>query len=98
GKDYIVIQVQSSTWAARIRYIVPAIIDNFKRHSAFSELIEVRIRTAVQDHREIQAPVQAKTSPKLQTIENIENFADSMANDELGAALKRLAQSAKKLP
>lgn len=98
GEDYLVIIVDSSAWASRIRYMLPVLLDHFSQHQQYRSIKSIRIRTLKQDVGEAYAVPKRRLKISDDAQRNIESMAKSMAGSEIGDALQRLVDSAKGKP
>ena len=89
----LVVLAESPAWAAKIRYLIPLMLDNFARHDAFSAIKTISIRNVVQNRLEVDSHVLPKHPPSAQALETINDFAESMEDEALANALKRLAKT-----
>ena len=91
--DELVLLAESPAWAAKIRYLVPLMLDNFARNNTFNSIKSIRIRNVTYDRLEVDSHILPKHPPSSQALETINNFAESIEDEALSNALKRLAKT-----
>ena len=96
GDNDLVLLAESPAWAAKIRYLVPLMLDNFARNDDFKSIKSIRIRNIKQDHLETESHTLPKHPPSAQALETINNFADSIEDEALSSALRRLGKTTKR--
>ena len=93
AKDWVV-QTDSSAWATRLRYVLPNLRPQLEKQLGIS-IPPPRIRIAPP-----AIPAPAQPPPRRLTVTNatvnmLETTADNLADEGLGAAMRRLAEHAK---
>ena len=89
----LVLHADSSAWAARLRFQMPAVLRQLRQHPAFTGVSGFRVRVAPLQRA---APV-APSSPRelsQETVSLIRSSADTVGDLRLKLALQRLADHA----
>lgn len=88
-ENILIIEVDSSVWATRLRYIVPELLQKLRREKEFHRLQEIKwyIRPAASEYKK-----KPTKSIKLseQSSELIAETAEHISNPMLQTALKKL--------
>ena len=89
GSDLILI-TDAPVWSTRLRYLAPTFLKHLNQRFSLNLLqIKVKIRQPDSDPQPPPAPHRAALS--AQTAQHLTQLADSLKDDALGAALRRLA-------
>ena len=91
-EDYIVLVADSSAWAAKIRYLIPLMLDNFARHEQLKWVKQIQVKILKHDQYSNEQQHPKAMAPSQRSRHHINAFADSVADEELAAALRRLAE------
>ena len=93
GNDHIVLMMNSPAWATKIRYLVPVMLDNFARHEQLQWIKKIDVTLSKQNFRDDSRPLPKSTPPGQRARQHIQEFAQSLDDEELAGALKRLASA-----
>ncbi|MGR8918243.1 MAG: DciA family protein [Gammaproteobacteria bacterium] len=89
----LVLQVDSSAWAAEVRYKSPEIVAALARTPEFAGIRSVRVRTSRRSESAPPAPV-ARATMSTEAADALVAQADSVNDEKLSASLRRLAERA----
>ena len=92
-KDYIVLVADSSAWAAKIRYLIPLMLDNFARYEQLKWVKQIQVKIPKHDQYSNEQQHPKAMAPSQRSRRHINAFADSVDDEELAAALRRLAEN-----
>lgn len=87
--DTLVIQSDSPGWASKLRYLGPQIINCLQQHQRLRAIKRIKVRVAP-----LAQPIERSVRRMQLSPENaqlIDSLADSITDQALGAALRRLA-------
>ena len=92
--DVLTLAVTSNVWASRLRYQLPQLLRQLKRHRRFHHLKEIRLVVLPESRqRHRQRPPLKLT---LKSAEVINSAASSIDDKRLSAALRKLVRHAKR--
>ena len=91
--DHIVLLADSSAWAAKIRYLIPSMLDNFARHEQLKWIKKIQVKILKHDQQHNEYRISKAAVPSESSRSHIREFADLVDDEELAAALKRLADT-----
>ena len=92
-EDHIVLLADSSAWAAKIRYLIPSMLDNFARHEQLKWIKKIQVKILKHDQQKSEYRISKAAVPSERSRNQIREFADLIDDEELAAALKRLADT-----
>lgn len=92
--DTMIIGCDSSTWAAKLRYQLPHVLNRFKDHHDLPVFRQIRVRVQPLDQGKTPASNRRLSMPE-HTAALIASVANSTTDPKLKAALLRLSQRAK---
>ena len=93
GKDHIVVLASSPAWAAKIRYLIPLLIDNFNRDDNFAWIRNVQIKVNKYDQQSVRVPARKHSPPSSKAIAHLRHFASSIDDEALSSVLLRMAKN-----
>lgn len=92
GTDFIVLIADSPAWAAKIRYIVPQILENLNARAEYAAVNTIRIRTQKHDRPPPILPTPHRLTLGSEAASALKETANSIEDDEIAKALKRLSR------
>ena len=92
--DVMIIGCDSSTWAAKLRYQLPHVLNRLSDHRDLPAFRQIRVRVQPREQSKPR-PSQRKLSMPEHTAAIIASVAHGTTDPELKAALLRLSQRAK---
>jgi hypothetical protein len=91
--ERLLVHVDSSAWATRLRYQLPQLLRCLHRHPSLAQLRRIEVRVAPQAQPVSPPPQAASLSAANAAI--IDSTADGLSDPALRSALKRLARRAR---
>lgn len=86
----LILQVDSAAWATRLRYQVPGLLKQFRKHASLAQVTDIKIRVTPPDSPKSIRPFRsARLSPS--SAKMLMDTAEAITDPDLGAALRRLA-------
>lgn len=95
GNDYIVLIAESSAWAAKIRYIIPMILEHLRNQADYAQITTIRIRTQKYDRPAPYVPETRRLSLGVDAASAIEETAENVEDQDIAKALRRLTRHSK---
>ena len=92
GSDFIVLIAESSAWAAKIRYLVPVILQNLATQPEYATINTVRIRTEKNDRPAPYTPEIRRLALGKKAASALEESSELIEDPEIAAALRRLGR------
>ena len=86
----LILQADASSWAARLRFELPRLLERLRSIHGLQQLREIQIRIAVADHPRSNSSRRARMSKQAATV--LENAAEVTPYPQLRDALRRLAR------
>ena len=90
----LILQTESSVWATRIRFQEPMLLKQLNQDRRFAQL--KKIQTQVRPTAKRVKPPQAAKPLSADSAAHVEAMAEGLGDDELGLALRRLAERGSK--
>lgn len=91
GDDFIVLIAESPAWAAKMRYVIPLLLDNFALKDEFKSVKTIRIRTQKHDRPEPPRPVPHRLKIGADAAKVMKDTAGTMEDEAIAMALQRLS-------
>ena len=92
GDDFIVLIAESPAWAAKIRYVIPLLLDNLALQDEFKSVKTIRIRTQKHDRPEPVKPAPRRLKLGRSAAQALEDSAGTMEDEAIAMALRRLSR------
>jgi len=87
----LIVACDSTVWATRLRYEIPALLHAMRKHPGLSDLADIKIRIQPAEQRPLQQPKRhAKLS--VDAANCVQQCAESISDPSLRGALEQLAK------
>jgi hypothetical protein len=92
SKSGVVVWTDSGAWASRLRFVVPTLVGRLPRVDGFESVEQVTVKVAQPDDR--PAPARRRIPLSMESAETLWSSAAHIADEDLAAALRRIASHA----
>lgn len=86
----LILQADASSWAARLRFELPRLLERLRATPGLQQLRDIQIRVAVPDQPRPKSSRRARLSEEAAAV--LESAADATQDAQLRDALRRLAR------